>query len=183
MKVKKNLLVSVFVFTFFSFSCIYAQGIKLGTNVKFACPIDFGEKQLDYYSLSPVAEIKIAVPLYKNFGMDFSADFLWGSFRPELFDTRTVGNYQFYSVFAGVFYCINVSETFCIVPEIGLGYSYAKFHLNSERDFPDSLFCLQAAVSFEKKINQNWALNAITSFGYYNVYCPLAFGVGAAYNF
>lgn len=178
----KRVFISLFLIIFGIFN-IYSSDIKLKTDFKIAFPVDFGEKQSDYYSLSPIVELKVDVPLYKNFGLQFSADYLYGKFKSNLFDLNSVGSYQFISVFFGLFYNIKIKNIISIIPQIEVGYFQSFMNLNSGRINRESLFCLQASLDIEKSINDNFALYAVSSFGYYDIYCPLAFGIGVAYTF
>lgn len=172
------------LFIILGLSNLYGVDLKVKTDVKLAYPVDFGDRQSDYYSVSPVAELKLDIPVYKNLGLSTSVDFLFGFFQEKkLFGKYKVGNYQFYSVFLGAFYCINLGNSFSLIPNIEVGYSYGAMSLKSGSSHFESLLCLQTSLNLEKELNENWALYAIASFGYYYVYCPLAFGIGVSYHF
>ena len=179
---KKILLFMIFIFA--GFSNIFAEGVKVKADAKIGYPIYFGEKQLNYFSICPAFDLKVEVPVYNGLGAVASGEFLFGNFSDKLIGGTKVGKYQFYTFLAGAFYSINLNNGFSIIPSIQAGFSQFVGKLN-DNSFPsyDNYFALLASVELEKQINEHFALDAVAAFGYYDVYCPLSLGIGAAYIF
>ena len=177
----------VCLLAFILFSVCFAafgENVKIKADVKAAFPIAFGENQSDYFAISPSFDLKVEIPVFKDLGIIASGECLFGNFSDELVGDHKIGNFQFYSFLAGAFYRINLSNSFSITPAVQAGFS--QFVMHSNNDYSScyyNYFLLLASVDFEKKISEDWALYAVTSFGYYDIYCPLSLGIGAAYIF
>lgn len=178
---KRIYIFSVFILFFGLY--LSAKEVKIMTDVQIGYPLDIGKSQLDYFSLNPIYDLSVDIAIDNNFGIASTIDWISGKFKDNLFDKKNFGNYNFFSYLVGLFYSINFDNGIIITPDIQLGCSYSELHIDPEYEHHEVYFSFIVSTAIEKMIDDNIFVFLNSSFGYYNIYCPISLGIGVGYTF